>query len=366
MWISREIHIFAENYLYPTQDGGTMTDNLFEVLLPHIKNAIYPVRKPLSDWKWKENNSKNGHPPKPTDRSWIPIALPFKWGGYDKTVWFYNLILPPYEVIGKTTVLLFNIPEGLSYLNGKPHQGVDSKHQEILLSEQTGTEEEFHLSIEAYSGRKTELNEIRFADIAVLDRTARRLYNSLFLLNELQNILPNPQSKEIREIIRRTLVFLKYFKPEGEEFQKAILRAFKFLTTTLQTEHKSEINGFIHLVGQSHIDVAWLWTLKETAKKCGRTFSTALQLMNEYPEFKYTQSQALLYKLTRNNYPTIFKRIKERITESRWEVVSPLWVEPDCNLPNGESLIRHILYGKRYFQKELETDSDILWLPDSF
>ena len=88
--------------------------------------------------------------------------------------------------------------------------------------------------------------------------------------------------------------------------------------------------------------------------------------MEEFPAFKFAQSQALLYEFTKQSYPSLFKQIKERATEGRWEPTGAMWVEPDCNIPNGESLIRHILYGKRFFKSEFGVDSNVVWLPDSF
>ncbi len=124
--------------------------------------------------------------------------------------------------------------------------------------------------------------------------------------------------------------------------------------------------GTFHLTGNSHIDAAWLWPWTETVDAVKRTFSTALQLMNEYPDYTYTQSAAQYNEWMADKYPAINDEIKKRIKEGRWEVVGGMWVEPDLNLPDGESQARSLLLGKRFFQKEYGVDVRIGWNPDSF
>jgi alpha-mannosidase len=122
----------------------------------------------------------------------------------------------------------------------------------------------------------------------------------------------------------------------------------------------------IDLVGHSHIDAAWLWPWTETVDVVRRTFSTALQLMPEYPQYKYTQSAAQYDEWMQEKYPDIFGEMKSRVAEGRWELVGGMWVEPDLNMPDGESLVRQILIGKRYMRQQLGVDVHIGWNPDSF
>ena len=109
----------------------------------------------------------------------------------------------------------------------------------------------------------------------------------------------------------------------------------------------------IAAVGNSHIDMAWLWPWTETVEVVRNTFGTALQLMREYPDFKFTASAAQAYEWMEEKYPAMFQEIQQRVKEGRWEVIGGMWVEPDLNMPDGESLVRQILYGKRYFQREI-------------
>jgi alpha-mannosidase len=121
-----------------------------------------------------------------------------------------------------------------------------------------------------------------------------------------------------------------------------------------------------HLTGNSHIDAAWLWPWTETVDVVKRTFGTALQLMYEYPDYTYTQSAAAYNEWLADKYPAMNAEIAQRIKEGRWEIVGGMWVEPDLNMPDGESLVRQILVGKRWFKQAYGVDTRIGWNPDSF
>ncbi|HEX4785676.1 MAG TPA: alpha-mannosidase [Candidatus Sulfotelmatobacter sp.] len=122
----------------------------------------------------------------------------------------------------------------------------------------------------------------------------------------------------------------------------------------------------IRIVGNSHIDMAWLWPWTETVEVVRNTFQSVLDLMREYPDFKFTMSSARTYEWMQEKYPDLFQQIEQRVKEGRWEIIGGMWVEPDLNMPDGESLVRQILVGKRYFQKNFGVDVKIGWNPDSF
>jgi alpha-mannosidase len=122
----------------------------------------------------------------------------------------------------------------------------------------------------------------------------------------------------------------------------------------------------IHLTGNAHIDAAWLWPWTETVEVVRQTFGTALQLMDEYPKYTYTQSAAAYDEWMEQKYPSEFNEIRQRVNEKRWEMVGGMWIEPDLNMPDGESQVRQLLIGKRYFQSRFGVDVRIGWNPDSF
>ena len=122
----------------------------------------------------------------------------------------------------------------------------------------------------------------------------------------------------------------------------------------------------IRVVGNAHIDMAWLWPWTETVEVVKDTFTTALQLMKEYPDFTYSQSSVQDFAWLQEKYPALFREIQQRVKEGRWELVGGMWVEPDLNMPDGESMVRQLLVGKRWFKRYFDKDVTIGWNPDTF
>lgn len=119
-------------------------------------------------------------------------------------------------------------------------------------------------------------------------------------------------------------------------------------------------------VGHAHIDVGWLWPVRESIRKAARTFASQLELMERYPDYVFGASQPQLYKFVKDNYPALFARIVQRVKEGRWELQGGMWVEPDCNLTSGESLVRQFIHGKNFFRDEFGVEVRNLWMPDVF
>ncbi|MDD3154252.1 MAG: glycoside hydrolase family 38 C-terminal domain-containing protein, partial [Victivallaceae bacterium] len=119
-------------------------------------------------------------------------------------------------------------------------------------------------------------------------------------------------------------------------------------------------------VGHAHIDVGWLWPVKESIRKAARTFASALDLMKKYPGYVFGESQPQLYEFVKEHYPELYEKVKARVAEGRWELQGGMWVEADCNIISGESMVRQFLYGKNFFMDEFGVDVRNLWIPDVF
>lgn len=122
----------------------------------------------------------------------------------------------------------------------------------------------------------------------------------------------------------------------------------------------------LHFVANAHIDAAWLWRKRETVEVCHRTFDSVTNLFEARPDFTYAQSQAVFYAWMQERYPELFAEMQAYVESGRWEVVGGMWVEPDCNMPDGPSWARHFLYAQRYFEEHLGRRATIGWNPDSF
>lgn len=134
--------------------------------------------------------------------------------------------------------------------------------------------------------------------------------------------------------------------------------------TQLNKQHQKQ--GKLNLIGHAHIDYAWLWPYAETKRKIVRTFANAVRMTETYPEFKFSQSSAQMYKDLKSSYPELYKKIQELVKQGKWETAGGMWVESDCNIGNVESLIRQFYYGQTYFEKEFGTKNKTCWLPDVF
>ncbi len=151
-------------------------------------------------------------------------------------------------------------------------------------------------------------------------------------------------------------------KQDQAGFDASLKKAQAILEEIKPTLQKATFS----LSGNAHIDAAWLWPWTEGVDVVKRTFSTALQLMDEYPDYTFTQSSAAYNEWLADKYPVLNEQIKKRVREGRWEIVGGMWVEPDLNMPDGESQLRSLLLGKRWFKKEYGVDVRIGWNPDSF
>ena len=181
------------------------------------------------------------------------------------------------------------------------------------------------------------------------------------------NLLPNltPVRSDLLPKVEAAVAAID-IKALASADQAAFDQSLRSAQAILATLHSALAEANIIEAGNSHIDAAWLWPRSETIDVVKRTFTTALQLMNEYPDYTYTQSAAQYSAWMADKYPELNDQIRQRIKEGRWEIVGGMWVEPDLNIPDGESLVRQLLIGQRYFQKEYGVAARIGWNPDSF
>ncbi|MEO0563172.1 MAG: glycoside hydrolase family 38 C-terminal domain-containing protein, partial [Chloroflexota bacterium] len=127
-----------------------------------------------------------------------------------------------------------------------------------------------------------------------------------------------------------------------------------------------KIAGLLYAVGHSHLDIVYQWPHREYIRKVGRTHATMLRMMEQYSDFKFSQSSAKIYADMKEHFPGLYEQVKTQIKAGRWQPVGAFWLEPDCNLISGESLVRHILHGQRFWQDEFGFQSKVCWQPDVF
>lgn len=325
----------------------------------------------LNDWRMSSEPCSGAAAVAFDDRNWQPITPPALWGGYDATVWFRAHFKVPERMQGKPITLHLDLADehgaALLFVNGKILAGIDANHQKVQLPSPANAHATYMLAVEAYAGRVPGPRLFRSARIYVEDAGVRDLFYTLQNALAVARLLPgdHPEATKMWRSLEKAAAGVDWRVPGSSAFRRSAARAARRLRRKLQ-HFRSDIPERLVPVGHAHIDVAWLWTINEVKKKCARTFATALHLMQRYPEYHFVQSQPQLYAFVKQDYPDLFADIKARVREGRWEPVGGMWVEPDTNIPSGESLVRQILYGKKFFRAEFGLEIDTLWLPDVF
>lgn len=303
------------------------------------------------------------------------------WKGWDKYLWLCADLVVPAPYAGKEVVGIFDFGvtgggnnsqfESLLYVNGEPYQAVDANHHEAFFPPEL-TKKPIRLEFRLWGG----LNgggaptliehKLHRADIVLLDKPTDELYFMTRNMLETIELLDanNPTQSFLMNTLLHAFRMIDFSYPRSEEFYASTRAANDYLNETLHGQDKPEVS--VSLTGHTHIDVAWLWRYRHTREKAARSFSSVNRLMQQYPDYLFLQSQAQLYDFIRQDYPDIYAQIKELVKAGRWEPSGSMWVECDCNLAGGESIVRQILYGKRFFEQEFGYENDFLWLPDVF
>ncbi|MCQ2427449.1 MAG: glycosyl hydrolase-related protein [Clostridia bacterium] len=322
--------------------------------------------------EYKENNI-------PPEKEFFTEYEPgSRWGsGNDSHAWFSFEIEVPEEMKGDPTLTLCvetdkkgwdaSNPQFLCYVDGIIRQAFDTNHRELLLNE-PGSELKNHFSVKlyAYTGPRVP-DAALFVSIITKNSDAEKLWYDISVpFRALECTEKNtPEYMEMLTVLSRAISMVDFLEPRGDEFRESVKEADEWLHVNLYEKYRGNDTAVI-CIGHTHIDIAWKWTVAQTREKAQRSFATVVELMKRYPEYKFMSSQSYLYKAVKEEAPELYAEIKRLIKEGRWEVEGAMWVEADCNLPSGESLVRQILYGKRFFKEEFGVDSRVLWLPDVF
>ena len=258
-------------------------------------------------------------------------------------------------------------PQFLLFVDGKVTQGIDMNHRDVLLTRCAKAGETYRLELQAYTGiLHTEFNLI--VDLREIDPEIQGLYYDLAVpLQAFPRLEPDGKPRrDLERVLNDAVNLLDLRHPYDGNFYQSVSEARAFLKQALYTDLAGDDDVIATCIGHTHIDVAWWWTVAQTREKVCRSFATVLKLMEEYPDYKFMSSQPQLYYFLKERYPELYEQIKKRVAEGRWEPEGGMWVEADCNLTSGESLVRQFLYGKRFFKEEFGVDNRILWLPDVF
>jgi alpha-mannosidase len=317
-----------------------------------------------------------------------PFAIGGSWGPAWDTTWFRLQGQIPGHWAGREVALGFGIgnagstgfgAEALVWREGRPVQGLSPNHREYIVTPAAEGGEDIELFIEAAANPPSPfganpwpmllaephgaaLFTLQQADLHARDPEFERFWHTFRILVELMTELPDdaPRAARLRRGLEQACNLL-----DLPDIAESWRRAQPGLDVLL-AEPSAPGTHAVSIVGHAHLDTAWLWPLRETIRKCARTFSTVVELMDRYPEYRFVVSQAQHLAWMRDLYPDLWARMKERISEGRLEPTGSMWVEADCNIPSGESLVRQIIHGKRFYLEEFGIETNDVWLPDVF
>lgn len=305
---------------------------------------------------------------------WRAFEKGMRVGGKSDThYWFRFRLKTPEVQEGKECVLSIATgspdgwaainPQGLVYLDGKMTQGLDTNHTEVLLE----YDREYDVTVYFYTGYFDDLFDFE-PKLRLIDKRTEKLYYDLYVPLEAARYIDRDSVEyySVINTLNEALGLLDMRVPKSREFYESAERVCDYLYEHFYNGICGKGDVTVHCVGHTHIDVAWLWTLAQTREKAQRSFATVINLMKQYPEYKFMSSQPQLYAYVKAAAPELYAEIKKAVKEGRWEVEGAMWLEADCNLISGESLVRQLMFGKRFMREEFGTDSRVLWLPDVF
>lgn len=336
-----------------------------------------------------------GHSVEPTpfgkhlDLNFKSIKEGEKWGNAWDSAWFRLKGTVPAEWEGKKVVsqLDFNSEALVVDDDGTPLQGLTKSTVYVMnwsreifpLFDSANGGEEVSLWVESAANHITgvrnvnediprgeserygsyvgKVNKIR---LAVFDEELKQLCNDFFVLFYLYKALPEKTTRAVL-ILSSLSDAVDAFadNTENATLCRKILRPL--------FEQKANASAVTATaVGHAHIDTGWLWPVREAKRKCARSFSSQIALMEEYPDYVFGASQPAHYAMMKEHYPQLYEKIRQKIKEGKWEPQGAMWVEADCNLISGESMVRQFVHGKNFFKDEFDFDVRNLWLPDVF
>ncbi|OKP94262.1 alpha-mannosidase [Paenibacillus sp. P46E] len=360
-----------------------LTENKLQARIHELSTLRYRDRKTLSVFLACEDRREDINPTVPgAEAHWQTMHINETWSGRDLYLWLHTHAEIPLSWENKRIVGLFDFGdtgggnnsgfESLFYWEGKPFQGVDSNHKEVFLPASAAghsAELVFRLwsGLEGGGQPRNQTHTLKQAELCWLDEKIDDLvFTGTAILETVKILDPNaPERTKLLQVLQQSFRMIDWADPGSEAFFISVYEARDHLTACLEAMDKlSDVT--ITCIGHTHIDVAWLWRLKHTREKCARSFSTVMRLMEMFPEYVFLQTQPQLYEYVKEDYPELYESIKERIAEGRWEAGGGMWLEADCNLTSGESLVRQLLIGTRFLKEEFGSECRYLWLPDVF
>lgn len=245
-------------------------------------------------------------------------------------------------------------------------QGIDVNHREILLDESAEKGKTYKVLLEGWTGLEA-MDCFFKVEANCINREAEALYYDFLAARDAVFLPEQSETERVKmlEVLMPIVNSVYLYQVPSEEFYSSISTAHR----RMEEEFFAHFAGndiTVFCTGHSHIDVAWQWEVRHSRKKAVRSFASAIDHMEQYPDFVFSSSQPQLYSFIKQDYPEFYEKIKQKMAQDRFEAEGAMWLEADCNLISGESFVRQLVHGKQFFKQEFGIDSRVLWLPDVF
>jgi alpha-mannosidase len=361
-----------------------MTAKKILARLELVSGLVYRQRSPLEPLMFEALADEFELPNLEAEATGIPIPPQSYWGGQDINFVMRGAFAVPKHFDSDAPIALFlplgetgefSHAEALVYVGGKPFGTTDRHHQEIMLTRELTSGAVHKLLLHGWTGTLGAMGgdtgrQIFMGNYALvqIDQATREFVALARMALQTANLLEeiNPVRNLLYNALDAAFLLLETREP-FVQFYQSVPFALESLRTAV-ANCGVPLGLEVIAAGHAHIDVAWLWTLGQTRQKLRRTFWNVLRLMEQFPDYKFTQSQPQLYQYALEDDPVLLEAIKEKVRQGRWEIIGGMWVEADCNISGGESLARQLILGRKFFAKHfgVGTESPVLWLPDVF
>ncbi|MDR2753684.1 MAG: alpha-mannosidase, partial [Oscillospiraceae bacterium] len=366
------------NFDVPFVDKNSERYNLSKrvgIIAEHIaRDFLHPHTAETGDFLFRDGQQDIRQLEQGT---WTPFSAEKDYWGYPECyAWFRQRVTVPKEFAGRPVVYELRPyehewhstnPQIILFANGKLLQGMDSNHHQVQLLKKAKGGEVIEIALNAYTDAHEWHGQVKMrAVLRTVNPLAQQLYFDLTTPLEAANLYEADDFARVKilKALNEACNLLEIGNPaDSSAFEKSAKAAVAHIAAHVYGEDCGIVASCI---GHTHIDVAWLWRLRQTRDKAGRSFATVLQYMEQYPDYTFMSPQAQLYDYVKKDYPQVYEGIKNRIKEGRWEAEGSMWVESDTNVTSGESLVRQFLVGKRFFRDEFGVQTKIMWLPDVF
>ncbi len=316
-----------------------------------------------------------------------PFPCGTAWGTKWEYGWFRTQVTVPESAAGERLMLHLGAgPEMLVFVNGKERGSIDRQHNMVELTAEAVPGEKFDILAEVYAGHgiRPENGGLYARDAVPVPEPLKyqcivgkshfgvwredifQCYADYHTLYELWKTMSDRELRtmKIGEALQQ-FTYIADFEAEEPERSRSILRADELLKPLLESKNGDTVPEYT-IFGQSHLDLAWLWTMEETKRKSARTYSNQIRLMERYPQYKFLLCSPPVLENIKTYYPGLYEQIRERVMNGQFLPEGAVYVESDTNLVGGESLIRQFIIGKRWFREKFGTDSRLAWMPDTF